>query len=245
MDATRPFWLTAFLDFPADEFDRGAAFWSQATGWPLSATRGDHDEFASLVPPDGADYLRLQRLGEGETRVHLDVHVADPEEAALAAQERGATVVRQVDPRLVVLASPAGFEFCLVSQSRDTVPAPPRWPGGHRSRVSQVCIDIPPERHAEEMAFWAGTLHGEVRTSADRPELAWIEPAPSFPLQVVTQRLALGHLVRAHLDIASDDRDAEVERLRRQGALVRSVRPDRTVLEAPGGTSVCVLDRAP
>ncbi len=245
MDATQPYWLTAFLDFPAGEFDRGAAFWSQATGWPLSPTRGEHDEFSSLVPPDGADYLRLQRLGDGETRVHLDVHVADPEDAAIAAQERGASVVRQVNPGLVVLASPAGFEFCLVRQPRDTVPAAPHWPGGHRSRVSQVCLDIPPKSHAEELAFWAGTLHGEIQASPGRPELAWIEPAGSFPLQVVTQRLALAGLMRGHLDIASDDRAAEVERLRRQGALVRAVRSDRTVLEAPGGTSLCVLDRAP
>ncbi len=245
MDATRPYWLTAFLDFPAEEFDRGAAFWSQVTGWPLSPTRGEHDEFASLVPPDGADYLRLQRLGEGETRLHLDVHVADPQEAAIAAQERGASVVRQAYPDLVVLASPAGFEFCLVGQPRDTVPAAPHWPGGHRSRVSQVCLDIPPESHAEEVAFWAGTLHGQLRPAAGRPELAWIDPPGPFPLQVVTQRLALGNLVRGHLDIASDDRRAEVERLRRHGAMVRSVRPERTVLEAPGGISLCVLDRAP
>ncbi len=243
-DATRPLWLTAFLDFPASEFDTGAAFWARATGWPRSPSRGALDEFTSLVPPDGADYLRLQRLGTGETRVHLDVHVADPEEAAFAAQERGASVVRQVGPRLVVMTSPAGFEFCLVAQQRDTVPAATRWPDGHRSRVAQLCLDIPAEGHATELGFWAATLGGTV-SGSQRPELAWIDPAGTFPFRVVTQRLALAQRMRAHLDIATDDLAAEVARLREAGAVVRAVRPERTVLEAPGGTSVCVLDRDP
>ena len=113
--STRPFWLTAFIDYPDGEFERGTQFWTRVTGWPLSGTRGEHDEFASFLPPDGADYLRVQRLGSGSTRLHLDVHVRDPEAAALAAQERGATLTRQVSRGLVVMASPAGFPFCLTS----------------------------------------------------------------------------------------------------------------------------------
>ncbi|MDQ7991538.1 MAG: VOC family protein [Propionicimonas sp.] len=243
--STRPFWLTAFIDFPAAEFDRGARFWSGVTGWPLSPARGEHDEFASLVPPDGADYLRVQRLGSGQTRLHLDVHVPDPEEAALAAQERGATLTRQVGPGLVIMRSPAGLAFCLTSQRRRQRPEPARWPGGHRSRVSQVCLDIPPEAHPAEVGFWAATLGGAVRPSPDRSEFAWIEVPHDFPFELLTQRLELSRPIGAHFDLGSDDRAAEVARLQREGAVVRAVRDGWTVLEAPGGMSFCVLDRSP
>lgn len=243
--STRPFWLTAFIDFPAAEFERGSEFWTRATGWPLSPPRGEHDEFASLVPPDGADYLRVQRLDSGHTRLHLDVHVPDPEAAALAAQERGASFTRQVDSGLVVMASPAGFAFCLTRQQRELRPTPTRWPGGHHSRVSQVCLDIPSDVYAEEVEFWAATLAGTVRPSRNRSEFAWIELPDAFPFELLTQRLELRRPMGAHLDLGSDDRPAEVERLQAEGALVRSVRDGWTVLEAPGGMSFCVLERSP
>lgn len=243
--STRPFWLTAFIDYPAAEFERGTQFWTRVTGWPLSATRGEHDEFASFLPPDGADYLRVQRLGSGSTRLHLDVHVRDPEAAALAAQERGATLTRQVSRGLVVMASPAGFPFCLTSQERRVRPAPVRWSGGHRSRVSQVCLDIPPDAHAEEVAFWSALLGGGLRPSRTRPEFAWLEVPEEFPFDLLTQRLELPRPMGAHVDLGSDDRDAEVARLVSEGALVRAVRDSWTVLEAPGGLSFCVLDRSP
>ncbi|MFT4215620.1 MAG: hypothetical protein QM619_00310 [Micropruina sp.] len=32
------------------------------TGFRLSPLRGDHEEFATLVPPERDDYLRVQRI---------------------------------------------------------------------------------------------------------------------------------------------------------------------------------------
>ena len=43
---TRPFWLSAFLDLPADRHDAGAAYWQRVTGYELSASRGPHDDEA-------------------------------------------------------------------------------------------------------------------------------------------------------------------------------------------------------
>lgn len=243
--STRPFWLTAFIDYPAAEFDRGREFWTRVTGWPESATRGDHDEFVSLLPPDGADYLRLQRLGGGRTRLHLDLHVPEPEAAALLAQERGASLTRQVGPGLIVMASPAGFEFCLVRQSRGGRPHPARWPDGHHSRVSQVCLDIPEPVFESEVAFWAATLGCQARRSPAHPEFTRLRVPDDFPFEILAQRLLVSREVGAHLDLGSDDRPAEVERLQREGAVVRAVREAWTVLEAPGGLAFCVLDRSP
>ena len=54
---TQPFWVTAFLDLAAGDFDRGVEFWRGVTGYSLLPRRGDGDEFATLVPPDGDPYL--------------------------------------------------------------------------------------------------------------------------------------------------------------------------------------------
>jgi hypothetical protein len=243
--ATRPFWLTAFIDYPAAEFERGRDFWTRVTDWPLSAARGEHDEFVSLVPPDGADYLRLQRLGGGGTRLHLDVHVPDPEEAAFVAQQRGASLTRQVGPGLVIMASPAGFEFCFVRQRREGRAQPRRWPDGHHSRVSQVCLDIPAPRYDLEIQFWADTLECRAEPSSSHSEFTRILVPETFPFEILTQRLQLSREMGAHVDIGTDNRRAEVARLQREGAVVRAVREDWTVLEAPGGMSFCVLDRSP
>ncbi|MFZ0529794.1 MAG: hypothetical protein WAL91_04575 [Propionicimonas sp.] len=42
------------IDLPEAEFAAGIGFWSDATGHALSPLRGDRQEFASLLPPDGA-----------------------------------------------------------------------------------------------------------------------------------------------------------------------------------------------
>ena len=54
-------WLTAFLDFPAASFETGATFWSRVTGSSVSAARGERGQFATLIPPEGDPFLRLQQ----------------------------------------------------------------------------------------------------------------------------------------------------------------------------------------
>src|SRR4051812_7423425 len=103
-------WTTAFLDLPPPAFDAGAAFWCATTGSTLSPARGSRGEFATLLPPDGDAYLRVQRLDDGPARVHLDLHVDDVDASAAQALALGATEVAQ--PGHVVLASPGGFPFC-------------------------------------------------------------------------------------------------------------------------------------
>ncbi len=58
-------WLTVFLDFPADSFGAGVAFWREVTGSGLSPFRGAAGEFATLLPTDGDAYLRVQRIADG------------------------------------------------------------------------------------------------------------------------------------------------------------------------------------
>lgn len=232
----KPYWVSAFLDFDADGFDRGVEFWQGVTGYSLSARRGDDAEFATLVPPIGDDYLRVQRVG-GSPGIHLDLHVEDPD----AEVPAGATVLARHDG-YVVLSSPGGFVFCLVSHAATQRPPAAAWPAG-RSQVDQVCLDMPPELHDEELEFWH-RLTGWELVPVDSPEFTRLQPPPSFPLQVLVQKLDdAGGPVRAHLDLAADDRDAEVARHVALGASEGARHDWWTVLTDPTGLTYCITRR--
>jgi hypothetical protein len=230
-----PTWLSAFLDFAPDDFERGVAHWEALTGYRRSAPRGESDQFATLDPSSGDDFLRVQRLGEGQTRVHLDLHVPDPAAAARKAVDLGATV--QADH---------GFTFCLVSHPRTVRPVPSSWPGGHTSLVDQVCLDIPPGRFDDETGFWHALTGWELRRSAVASEFAHLLRPPGQPLRILLQRLDDGEgPVSAHLDWATTDREAEAERHVALGSeLVRRFE-HWTSMRDPVGTTYCLTGRSP
>lgn len=233
-----PSWVSAFLDFDADGFDRGVAFWQGVTGFELSPRRGTDGEFATLVPPDGDDYLRVQRIG-GVPRIHLDLHVADPDAAVPADAE-----VLASHDGYVVLRSPGGFVLCLVSHPAAVRPQPAAWPGG-RSQVDQVCLDVPSGVYDTEVGFWR-ELTGWELVDVEEPEFERLRSPASQPLRWLVQRLDdAGGPVRAHLDVAADDRDAEVARHVALGAVERSRHDWWTVLTDPAGMTYCVTRRTP
>lgn len=242
MAAERPFWLTAFLDFPASEFDAGSAFWSRATGFGISVARGEFGEFATLTPPAGDDYLRLQRLGTGPTRLHLDVHVTALWDAAATAESLGAELLDDSSHSYLVWRSPGGIVFCLVGQPAAQIPDAAVW-SGHRSRVHEVCWDVPRARFPAEMDFWQRLLPGEWiwQDSAEASTRAGGEYALALRLQPAE----IAREVVGHLHLETDGREAEVARLVAAGAVVRSVRTHQTMLETPGGVPLCVLDLRP
>lgn len=238
------FWISAFLDLAPEEFEEGVVFWAQATGCRVSSPRGERDEFATLVPPDGDDFLRVQRLERGPSRIHLDLHVPDPRAEAERAVALGAGLV--ADHGYVVLTSPGGLTFCLVRHPSSRRPRPVAWPGGHRSLVDQVCLDLPAAVHDEEVAFWQALTGWELRPSPAHAELHWLERPPGLPLRILLQRLEEpAGPVRAHLDLATTDRSAETARHVALGARVVAERGDWTVLADPTRTAYCVTDRDP
>lgn len=240
------FWMTAFLDLEAARHEAGVAFWQAVTGFEVSAPRGENGEFATLLPPSGDDHLGVQRLGEGPSRIHLDVHVEDPDAAAAEAEAHGATVAARPDPDYVVMRSPGGFTFCFVDHP-GSAPAPPaQWEHGLRSAVDQVCLDIPASAYDTEVAFWQWLTGWELRVSRDHDEFRRLIRPPGQPLQILLQRLGEEDgPVRAHLDLASSDRDAETSRHVALGAVVQGVFGGWTVLTDPAGTTYCITDRDP
>ncbi|MEZ5094359.1 VOC family protein [Nocardioides sp.] len=239
-----PFWLSAMLDLEAGSFERGVAFWRGVTGFSLSPTRGARGEFATLLPPTGDDYLRVQRLDDGPGRVHLDVNVADPRAAADRAVGLGAAEL--ADRGYVAMRSPGGFVFCFVAHPASVRPTPMTWPDGHHSMVYQVCLDLPRSSYDVEAAFWAGVFEASPEVLARRPEFAWLRPDRQLALDVLLQRTddETGP-VTAHLDLGTTDRDAEVARHLALGAVADPDEEFWTVLTDPTGRRYCVTTRDP
>ena len=240
-------WVTAFLDTEADSSSATEQFWSAVTGYAVSQRRGAQDEFATLVPPRGAPYLKVQVVGEAPPgRVHLDLHTDDVDGLSTVARSLGA----EVRPTIVgyaVCMSPGGLTFCIVGHHPSgEAPPPTGWPGG-RSMVDQVCLDIPPGRWEAECAFWPGLTGWELfDVGEEHPEFRRLRAPADLALQFLLQRLDDEQpIVTAHLDLSADDRDTEVERHLGLGGADPQRYDWWTSLRDPAGRRYCVTRRRP
>lgn len=239
-----PTWITAFLDFAPDHHQPGVGFWQAATGSALSAPRGDAEEFATLVPPDGDSYLKVQRRRVGDDRVHLDLHVPDPRAAADAAAVAGAIEI--VDRGFVVMSSPGGIVLCFVDHPASRVPAPTAHPDGSSARVVQVAIDVPRASYDAELSFWKAVTGWTEQSSSVSADFRFLVPPVGLPVRLLLQRLGEDDgPARAHLDWGTTDRAAETERHLALGARVLAVHPHWTVLVDPLGRSYCLTEQSP
>jgi len=243
-------WMTVFLDFRADAFEAGVAFWREVTGCGLSSFRGPTKDFATLLPPSGDAYLRVQRLLSGGVSggvsgggCHLDLHTAagSLEEEADRAVALGARVRHREAGELIVADSPGGFTFCLVRWDGERFVPPPA--GG--SRVDTLCLDVPPARFGAECAFWSALTGGEAHP-APVPGFTSLKGPAGMPVRLLLQRLddaALGQRVRAHVDIGATDVAGEVARHVSLGARVTATLPYWTVLADPADREYCLVVR--
>jgi hypothetical protein len=240
-------WLHVVLDVPTGLHGEELAFWSAALGWEPGAPWSGHPELRSLEPDAGEPYVHVQEI-EGPPRVHLDVEVPDPGATRARAAALGAGTVSEHD-RWTTLASPGGLPFCVLRspgpEGARTVPAPVAWPGGHRGRLVQVCIDAPAPAFDSEVTFWRDLLPGH-----------WVDsPSPEFagkwhdgrsPLQLLFQRLdEPDGAVRAHLDHGTDDLDAEVARLLALGAEDVGRGRGWHTMRDPAGLAFCATENSP
>jgi catechol 2,3-dioxygenase-like lactoylglutathione lyase family enzyme len=113
----------------------------------------------------------------------------------------------------------------------------------HRSRLGGLIIDCEGGDLDAATEFWSRAL-GYPRRQSTRPEdggYGVLETAPDEP-HIEVQRV--DHPSRVHLDIETDDVEAEVRRLEALGARgVKRVR-DWVVMEAPTGHRFCVVPAA-
>lgn len=110
----------------------------------------------------------------------------------------------------------------------------------HRSRLAGFIIDCQGEDHDAAAAFWShalGLSRGEDYSEGDA-RYTQLDDAPAG-LNVEVQRVT--HASRVHLDIESDDIDAEADRLERLGAKRIGFVKRWWVMEAPTGHLFCVV----
>ncbi len=109
----------------------------------------------------------------------------------------------------------------------------------HYSRIFKVVVDVPPADHDRELAFWRGASGQPLRQGTRFPEYHGAElPGQDFGLLV--QRLGDGS-ARVHVDIHTDDVDAEVSRLERLGAQQVERLDFWCVMRDPAGLLFCVV----
>ena len=107
----------------------------------------------------------------------------------------------------------------------------------HRSHLAAVVIDVPDDVHAATTDFWGAATGVDIQPlSYDEFHGARLHES----LVLLVQRLGTG-MPRVHLDIHTDDRDAEVARLEGRGATVVERHDDWTVMADPAGLPFCVV----
>jgi len=232
----RPEWIQVFLDTPADAFEEAVGFWSAVTGWAPSERRGEDGQFLTLLPPAGSAYLKMQAV-DGPAGVHLDLDSADRPAVVQRARDLGAGEAWTYHD-VEVMRSPGGLVFC-----HTLLDGEPSLARDGATIVDQVCLDIPAAHWESELAFWAD-LTGRHPQVGSLPQFARL--VEDGRLRLLLQRLdEPDGPVRAHLDLATVDREADTARHVRLGATVRDAHSFWTVLTAPGGQVYCLTDRDP
>jgi predicted enzyme related to lactoylglutathione lyase len=110
----------------------------------------------------------------------------------------------------------------------------------HRSRLAGFIIDCRTDDLDAAARFWSEALGYDVKRSDDPADANYVALDSSRDgLSVEVQKVA--HASRVHLDIETDDIEAEVARLERLGA--RRIQQTRTwwVMAAPTGQRFCVV----
>ena len=110
----------------------------------------------------------------------------------------------------------------------------------HKSRLGTLVIDCRSDDFDRDADFWARVLGCEVlRRYEPGDENYRLLTTPETDPKLLLQHVA--HESRVHLDIETDDIDAEVRRLEGLGAVrVQQVR-DWWVMQAPSGHRFCVV----
>jgi hypothetical protein len=112
----------------------------------------------------------------------------------------------------------------------------------HYSTVLKVVIDVPPADHDRELAFWRDVIGQDLARFGFAEYHGTALHGHDFWLLV--QRMDAG-TPRVHLDVHTDDLEAELTRLQRLGA--ERVQQVHTwwVMRDPAGLLFCVLPEEP
>jgi hypothetical protein len=109
----------------------------------------------------------------------------------------------------------------------------------HRSRLGAAVVDVPRSHFPDAVAFWRDVLERPAEAEARHPDYADFGEVIDG-VHVWVQ--AVGDATpRVHLDIETDDVDAEVNRLVGLGAVELARIQSWVVMRDPVGTVFCVI----
>lgn len=110
----------------------------------------------------------------------------------------------------------------------------------HKSRLGGIIIDCNVDDLGSAGEFWSKAL-GYKSISSNRPEDEGYVILDTGPDELHIEIQKVTHPSRAHLDIETDDVEAEVSRLEMLGARRLHKVRDWWVMEAPTGQRFCVI----
>jgi len=112
----------------------------------------------------------------------------------------------------------------------------------HKSQLAGLIIDCQTDDLDQAAAFWSGALGLKAETDprSDASKYRRLE-TQAEGLDIEVQKV--NHDSRVHLDIETDDVEAEVARLKKLGARRVSAIHSWVVMEAPTGQRFCVVKR--
>jgi hypothetical protein len=108
----------------------------------------------------------------------------------------------------------------------------------HRSRLVGILIDTPATQVGAEVDFWSAALGGSTYPAPGEEQFTVLIDAVPGLFTVVQ---AVDDAPRYHLDIETDDLEAEVARLTALGAEQVGRWKDAFHMRSPGGHLLCVV----
>lgn len=113
----------------------------------------------------------------------------------------------------------------------------------HHSRLSTLILDCQCDDLREAAAFWSAALGKPIANTGPEGDGNYVELETSGdePLMLLQK---VDHPSRVHLDIETDDQEAEAARLEKLGAKrIAYVRGRWWVMEAPSGHRFCIVHK--
>jgi predicted enzyme related to lactoylglutathione lyase len=109
----------------------------------------------------------------------------------------------------------------------------------HRSRLTAVLVDVPASEHDAAITFWSAALGKSAERLEKYPEYAFLgqaTPGMEFMVQSTGDDRP-----RIHIDIETDDVEAEVARLTALGATETGRHNSWVIMRDPAGVVFCVV----
>jgi predicted enzyme related to lactoylglutathione lyase len=111
----------------------------------------------------------------------------------------------------------------------------------HKSRLAGFIIDCQTADLEAAAKFWSAALGMQTKPASVQPEEAMYRSFDTGPDGLNIEVQQVEHPSRVHLDIETDDVEAEVKRLVKLGAKRLGMVHSWWVMEAPTGQRFCVV----